>query len=74
MGGRMGVGLFFGFVFLVVASFFLVYTVGLSALGGALGVALADEFEGDRDAERFEESAYVEPPAQAVEEERQDER
>lgn len=75
VGGRTGVGLFFGFLFVVIASFFLVYTVGLSALGGVIGVALADEFRDDsRDAERFEESAYVEPPVQAVEEERQDER
>lgn len=76
VGGRMGVGLFFGFLFVVIGSLVLLYTIGLSALGGALGVALADEFRGDRDDDRLEESGYVEPPVQAVEDEgmeRQDE-
>lgn len=76
-GGRMGVGLFFGFMFLVVGLFFLLYTVGLSALGGVLGVVLADEFGGDsRTDGHFGESEYAEPPVQTVEDEgseRQDE-
>ena len=63
MGGRMGVGIFFGLLFLVVATLFLLYTVGLSALGGVLGIVLADEFHGDSDGdERPAEPEYVEPP------------
>lgn len=50
-GGRMGVGVFFGFLFVVIVAFFLVYTVGLSALGGALGIALADEFKSESESE-----------------------
>ena len=68
--GEMGVGLFFGVMFLMVGLFFLLYTVGLSALGGVLGIAFADEFGGgSREAERLADSEYVEPPVRTVEDE-----
>ena len=65
MGGRMSVGIFFGFLFVMVATLFLLYTVGLSALGGVLGIVLAEEFHGDPDRdERPTEPEYAEPPIQ----------
>lgn len=70
VGGRAGIGLFFGVVFVMIVAVVLLYTVGLSALGGVLGVALLDEF-GDRS--RDTEPVYEEPPVRSVEEERQDE-
>lgn len=71
VGGRMGVGIFFGFLFVVVATLFLLYTVGLSALGGVLGIVLAEEFRGESKGDEWSrESEYVEPPIQTeVEEE-----
>lgn len=43
-GGQFGVGVFFSLIFLAVALFVMLYTVGFGALGGMLGIALVDEF------------------------------
>ena len=73
VGGRAGVGVFLGFLIVVAASFALVYVVGLSALGGMLGVALADEFRDGSRSDRLEKPHYVEPPVETVEERRRNE-
>lgn len=43
--GHLGIGVFFSFIFVFALLVVMVYTVGLGALGGVIGIALADEFD-----------------------------